>query len=51
VTLDGILAELVNAFESHSAASGAGLVRHTHDASLLLPKHDLIAYAALLRAL
>ena len=29
VALDGILPELVNAFESHSAASGAGLVRRT----------------------
>jgi hypothetical protein len=51
VALDGILPELANAFESHSAASGAGLVRHTDDASLVLPKHDLIASGALLRAL
>ena len=29
VALDGILPELVNAFESHSAASGAGLARQT----------------------
>ena len=33
VALEGILPELVNAFENHSAASGAGSVAHTLDTS------------------